>query len=110
MNASSCLEELLAEKALLESVSTGGPPIQEINSEYIHRRNRIRSFLTKVGIVDPNPYSDLWAWHAKWTSGELPTYRSRSEYLRDLFQNAIETLNDTVAGAPSKGEPARTGW
>jgi endonuclease YncB( thermonuclease family) len=35
--------------------------------------------------VDPNPYSDLWAWYGNWSDGSLPSYPSRRRYTPDLY-------------------------
>lgn len=93
-----CLQELEREKAMMITVATGGPRIDNVNQEYRERRHAIRSFLLAAGIPDPNPHSDLWAWYGKWSSGELPTYRSRREYLVALFQPTIDALTRRIAG------------
>ncbi|HTH49981.1 MAG TPA: hypothetical protein VMB21_20880, partial [Candidatus Limnocylindria bacterium] len=98
MTENDCIRELEAEKAMMISVSTGGPRIQETNPQYIERRQKIRAFLLSIGLADPNSYTDLWAWYGKWSSGELPTYRSRREYLVQLFQPTIHALAHRSAG------------
>jgi hypothetical protein len=110
MTDKECVQEIETEKAMMVSASTGGVPIKHANFEYIQRRERIHQHLDALGILDPNPYSDLWAWHGKWSAGELPTYRSRREYLKELFEPGIEALTRQVSGIPAMLEPARTGW
>ena len=48
--------ELKAQKNLMVAVATGGPRIDDVNVEYIGRRNRIRDGLARLGIPDANPY------------------------------------------------------
>lgn len=67
------ISEIETQRQLMISVSTGGPRIQEKNKEYQRRRRTIRAALKRQGISDPNPYSDLWDWYGKWSSGDLPT-------------------------------------
>lgn len=110
MTEQDCIKELEAEKAMMVSVSTGGARIQEVNQDYIERRHRIRPFLLTIGVADPNPYPDLWAWHGKWSSGELPTYRSRREYLLQLFQPTMEALSRRAAGIVAEPAVVPTGW
>src|SRR4030095_13346134 len=56
------------------------------------------------------PYPDLWAWYGKWSSGELPTYRSRREYLVQLFQPTLDALTRRAAGVVAEPSAAPTGW
>ncbi len=110
MTEHDCIKELEAEKAMMVSVSTGGARIQEVNQDYIERRHRIRPFLLTIGVADPNPYPDLWAWYGKWSSGELPTYRSRREYLTQLFQPTMDALTRRAAGIVTEPAVPPTGW
>jgi hypothetical protein len=76
----------------------------------MERRDWIRSALRERGFLDPNPYPDLWAWYGKWSSGDLPTYKSRRQYISDLYIPLIERIKQ---GGPFRGaevftEP--TGW
>ncbi|HYA42402.1 MAG TPA: hypothetical protein VEF34_13935 [Syntrophobacteraceae bacterium] len=105
------LERLVeAQIDLMIAVSTGGPRIQQKNDEYRERKAQIRHKLQKLETLDPNPFNDLWAWYARWSSGDLPTYQSRREYVRNLYRPLLEDL----AGAPPRNpaEPSRgpTGW
>lgn len=105
------LERLIeAQKDLMIAVATGGPRIQEKNQEYRQRRESIAAKLRELHREDPNPFSDLWAWHGRWSSGDLPTYRSRRDYIRELYTPLLEEL----AGAPSRNPAAPTvaptGW
>lgn len=98
-----------AQKALMIAVATGGPGIDSVNREYVQRRSRIQEALTERGLRDPNPYSELWRWYGKWSSGDLPSYASRRIHISELYQVLLETLTkpDSVGSALFK-EP--TGW
>jgi len=66
--------------------------------------------LETLGLTNPIPYTDLWAWYGKWSSGDLPTYQSRREYIRGLFAPIETRLRE---GSPSRGAqvfPEPTGW
>lgn len=104
------LAEIEAQKHLMIAVSTGGPRIQEKNREYQERRRRIRAELYKIGIEDPNPYSDLWAWYGKWSSGDLPTYQSRRNYISGLYQPLIDYLDTDRLQRISEPLQEPTGW
>jgi len=101
------LVEIEAQRSLMISVATDGPRIQSVNREYLERRGRIASGLSERGIRDPNPFSDLWAWHGKWSSGDLPTYRSRREYIRELYDPVLDELR---SGPTVRVLEEATGW
>jgi hypothetical protein len=105
------LERLVeAQIDLMIAVATGGPRIQSKNDEYKKRREVLRAKLQFLGRRDPNSFPDLWAWYARWSSGDLPSYQDRREYVRALYRELLEDL--AGAPAPSRSEPSRepTGW
>ncbi|HOO50848.1 MAG TPA: hypothetical protein PLK94_06125 [Alphaproteobacteria bacterium] len=105
------IEQLIdAQKDLMISVATGGPRIQNKNDEYKQRRIQIKEKLRAIGKKDPNPFEDLWAWYARWSSGDLPSYQSRRSYIKELYQSLLENLY--FEGDESPAEPRRdpTGW
>lgn len=107
------IQMLEAQKNLMISVSTGGPKIQSVNTEYVDRQNKIELALEKKKIKNPIPYSDLWAWYGKWSSGDLPTYQSRRKYLGDLFAPLITSVNNLEQGKGTRGAEifdGPTGW
>ena len=104
------LEEIEAERAMMVSVSTGGPRINAVNEEYAERRSRIRPALKERGLSDPNPYSDLWGWYGKWSSGDLPSYQSRREYLTELYAPLIKRLAQGVSPGGIGMFETPTGW
>jgi len=104
------LREIEAQRNLMIAVATGGPRINTVNDKYQRRRNWIQTALKERGLRDPNPYSDLWAWYGKWSSGDLPTYKSRRQYISELYEHLVERIRQgTVSrGAEIFEEP--TGW
>lgn len=104
------INQIEAQRSLMIAVGTGGPRIQNVNSEYQQRRQTIADQLSVLDIPDPNPFRDLWAWYGKWSSGDLPSYQSRRQFINDLYGPLLDRLR---RGAPSRGarvfqEP--TGW
>lgn len=104
------IQEIEQQKSLMIAVSTGGPRIQEKNEQYKERRLRIKTSLVRKQIDDPNPYSDLWAWYGKWSSGDLPSYQSRRIYIGDLYQSLLDKLALEEIERPSEPTFEETGW
>jgi hypothetical protein len=102
--------EIQKQRSLMIAVATGEPSIKSVNGEYMARQDTIRSSLAQHGMKDPNPYKDLWEWYGKWSSGDLPTYQSRRQYIGDLYVHLIERLKNGPldSGAQIFEEP--TGW
>ena len=104
------LQEVEAQRNLMVAVSTGGPRIQAVNEEYQERRARIQRELEKRGIENPNPYSDLWDWYGKWSSGDLPTCQSRRQFLSELYGPLVEHLRRGPAARGTDVFEGPTGW
>ena len=104
------IEKLEIIKTLMVSVSTGGQKIQSTNTEYKKLYMFISDILSKVGIDNPNPYSDLWSWYGKWSSGELPTYQLRRIFIKEMYEETLNILNksDEFKTVDQPFEP--TGW
>lgn len=87
------------------SVATGGPRINDVNAEFREAYGRVVSELAKRRIENPLLYGDLWEWYGRWSSGDLPTYQSRREFVANTF-NPLATLIRT--GREEAQLP--TGW
>lgn len=100
------LAEMLIHREMMIDVSTGGQRIQEVNDYYRAREVRIRERMPADSRY-ANPHEDLWAWYHHWDK-ELPQWKDRRLYARQLFGPAIETL----AKRSSMPLPEReaTGW
>jgi len=106
----SLLREIDIQKSLMIAVATGGPRIQDVNREYVQRRIKINEDLKNVGIADPNPYFDLWAWYGRWSSGDLPRYQNRRDFVRELYQPLIDKLHMLARDIATITPPEPTGW
>lgn len=97
------------QKSLMISVATGGPPINTVNDQYKARRGEIIRRLKGLGIKDPNPFIDLWAWFNRFKKEDLKTYAARRQFMSDLYDPLLERLR--VESSSRQGmfdEP--TGW
>lgn len=94
----------------LIAVSTGGPRIQSVNQDYHDRYSLFTERLETLGIQNRVPYSDLWDWYGKWSSGDLPTYQSRREYIRGLLDPLKERLLEGPSPHGAEMFPGPTGW
>ena len=55
---------------------------------------KVDGALKKLQVHNPNPYTDLWQWHGKWSS-EMPSYKERRTYMVSLFSELLETLQES---------------
>ncbi len=104
------IKEIEAQRSLMMAVATGGPRIQAVNDEYYQRRTRIGEMLKHLEIADPNPFGDLWAWYGKWSSGDLPSYQSRRQFISDIYTPLVDRLKRGTPSAASRILPEPTGW
>lgn len=104
--AAALLSELLIHRAMMIDVATGGARIQDVDDYYRAREVRIRQAIPE-GVTYDNPHVDLWAWYRHW-SAELPQYKDRRFYVRQLFGAAIEAIAKR-SSLPSEPREA-TGW
>ncbi|MDP9423344.1 MAG: hypothetical protein M3Q19_11045 [Pseudomonadota bacterium] len=102
----SLLAELLIQRAMMIDVATGGARIQDVDDYYRAREVRIRKALPPDVVYD-NPHEDLWDWYRYW-SANLPHYRDRRLYIRQLFGGAIKIISTRSSLPSDEREP--TGW
>jgi hypothetical protein len=97
--------------ALMVAVATGGPQINTVQQEYTERRDEVQQDLQRLGLDDPNPFRDLWAWYGYY-SQNLPRWHERRTYISELY----EPLYVQLDGLAEQGigtrldEEDRTGW
>jgi hypothetical protein len=92
---SGMLKELNFLKDTMIAVSTGGPKIQDVDGEYTRIYARVDSLLKRLNVANPNPYKNLWEWYGKWSSGDLPQYKDRRSFIRDMYTSTLELLSST---------------
>lgn len=74
------------------SVATGGPRIKEVDDQYREMFVTVAEGLAARGIENPVPYSSLWDWYGRWSSGDLPSYQSRRQFLGELVNPLIARI------------------
>lgn len=104
------LVELDKLKNIMISVSTGGQRIQDVNEDYEKRYSLIDKVLKRLSLQNPNLFSDLWQWYAKWSSGELPQYRDRRLYIKEMYNSLLKTLEETEEPQLLEVSVDLTGW
>ncbi len=87
------------------AVSTGGPKIDDVNGRYQQLFAAVAQDLAQRGIENPIPYRTLWDWYGRWSSGDLPTYQSRREFLGQLINPLSEQIR-----TGHREESLPTGW
>ena len=92
------------------SVSTGGQRIQSANTGHQSTYNEVDDELRRRGLENPNPYADLWEWYGRWSSGDLPTYQSRRQFLSEMFNPLLRELKSRATGSPPGTPQEPTGW
>ena len=104
------IQEIETQRNLMIAVATGGPRIDSVNDEYKQRKIHIEEELARLSLSDTNPYNDLWEWYGKWSSGDLPSYRSRRQYISELYGPLIQRLKSGVKSEGAKIFEEPTGW
>ena len=92
-------------KALMISVATGGPKIGDVDSRYKQHYGLAAIEFVNRGIANPVPFSSLWDWYSRWSSGDYPTYQSRRDFIGELINPTVSFLRTGQLTSP---EP--TGW
>lgn len=91
-------EELLVEieymKNTMVSVATWWPRIQSVEGEYNRRYKGLSEALKTLQIHNPNTYKDLRQRYWKWKT-DFPTYQERRNYIKDLYAELIEILDES---------------
>lgn len=99
------LEALDRLQAMMISVATGGPRIDDENGRFGLQFREVHEELLSRGITARLPYENLWDWRGRWTKGDLPSWQSRREFINGIFEPIARQVG---TGAASDFEP--TGW
>lgn len=105
MTDAELLQALDSLRNTMIAVATGGPRINDVNGEFQSTYALVAAALARRGVENPLPYGSLWDWYGRWTSGDMPTYQSRREFVGELFNPLINRLR---TGRVEEFEP--TGW
>ena len=104
------LEKIHRIKAIMVAVSTGQQNIQDIDSEYKKIYKEIDKILNDINYPNPNFYKELREWYGKWSSGEYPSYQSRRNYLNELFDELIQTIEQAQENESIMVKENIIGW
>jgi hypothetical protein len=96
------LEEL---RNTMIAVATGGPRIDAVNDNYQRTFANVAAELARRKIDHSLTHGSLWDWYGRWSSGDLPSYQSRRDFVAELFN---PLLNQIRTGR--REEAAPTGW
>ena len=110
ITAENLLQQADRLRGIMIAVSTGGPRIDDVNAGYKKGYLQLTEQLMARGLPNPIPYSDLWDWYGKWSSGDLPTYQSRRDYIRGLFEPLETRLREGLLSRGTDVFPEPTGW
>ena len=105
MNDNDLIDAIESIRTSMIAVATGGPRIAEVNDDFRELYGRVAAALVRRRIENPFPYGDLWDWYARWSSGDMPTWQSRRNYVNDLVNPLVNAIR---TGRQEEFEP--TGW
>lgn len=97
-------------KSILISVSTGGPKIETVNGEYMQLYDQLNEIFDKLKIENPNKFKSLWDWYGRWSSGDLPSYRSRRQFVNELYKDVLELIQNSSDVVAVDQPYELTGW
>jgi hypothetical protein len=95
-------------KATMIAVATGGPRINQVNAEFGKKYDEVAEELASRRVKSRFPYRDLWQWYERWSSGDMPSWQSRRNFVNDLADEIILNIREASAGIVAAHEP--TGW
>ncbi len=97
-------------KATMIAVATGGPRIGEVEGAFASDYDKVATELAKRRIQNPLPYRDLWDWYGRWSSGDMPSWQSRRQFVNGLFDELIRTVHKQQKNPLQERAVALTGW
>lgn len=109
-SASTLIREIEELRDLMIDVATGVSRIEQARDGYLTRRESIRVRLAEFALEDPNQFTGLWDWYHRWSSGDLPSYRSRRAFLREIYAPTLGQLEAIERGVSPAELREPTGW
>jgi hypothetical protein len=88
------------------AVATGGPRIGQVQAEFAKDYAEFKAELSNRGLENPLPYRDLWEWYGRWSSGDLPSWQSRRQFVNGLVEDFVRKLQSQ----PGQTAIEPTGW
>lgn len=109
---SSLIEDIDKIKSILINVATGVWLIQDYNTQYKDKYNKLKKALEKIQIENKNMFSDLWNWYSFWKddNNKLGSYASRRAYINNLFETILNSINDAEEDIQMNVLVDLTGW
>ena len=95
-------------KTMMIAVATGGPRINEVKAEFGKKYDEVAEELASRGVRSRFPYRDLCQWYERWSSGDMPSWQSRRNFINDLADDIILSIREASTGIVAAHEP--TGW
>jgi hypothetical protein len=86
----------------MREAAAGEAQIDRVNADYRRRKQECRERLAELGLPDPNPFDDLWAWQGRWQT-EFPTADARREYVGEVYAPLAERLRALVLTGERQG-------
>ena len=105
MNNDELLVGLEQVKSQLISVATGGPRINDVDDIYKQTFAVVAAELARRKIDNPIVFGSLWDWYGRWSSGDLPSYQSRREFIGGIIDPLISIVRTGRVDLPPP-----TGW
>jgi len=107
MTAKKLLGKIDEIKQIMIAVGTG-KRIQDFEQPYKEKYKEIDEILYQLGVPNPNNCSGLWDWYHLWINDGLGTYASRRTYIKDLYNDLITMISQSLENDDLTYE--LTGW
>jgi hypothetical protein len=92
------------------TVATGGQRIPTVQTQFARAYDEVANELALRDIPNTLPYRDLWQWYGRWSSGDMPTYQSRRNFVNDVFDALTRTVQHRRERGLRQAVPEPTGW
>jgi len=97
-------------KKMMIAVATGGPRINEVQSEFAAKYDLVAEELAARGVPNTFPYRDLWQWYTRWSGGDMPSWQSRRNFVNALTDELVSNIKRAASGPVKVPAPEPTGW
>jgi hypothetical protein len=104
------LTEIESLKSIMICVATGKEKIDVINNDYKSKYQIVNEILEILDLENPNNFRDLWQWYSRWSGGDLPSYKSRRNYISELYEELINIIENSEEHQTINQPYEITGW